>query len=73
MSKVQEFRESDVEQLQFALKEAQEKLFRLRLQSVTERLEAPSEIIKTKRAIARLHTVLREREIAAEKKAGNRK
>ena len=43
--------------------ETQENLFRLRLQSETERLEAPSEIVKAKREIARIKTILREREI----------
>ncbi len=38
-------------------------LFRLRLQSETERLEAPSEIVKAKREIARIMTILRLREI----------
>jgi large subunit ribosomal protein L29 len=42
-------------------------LFRLRLQSETERLEAPSEIIKAKREIARIKTILRLREIEAGK------
>jgi len=42
-------------------------LFRLRLQSETERLEAPSEIIKAKREIARIKTILRLREIERER------
>ncbi|QEH32209.1 50S ribosomal protein L29 [Aquisphaera giovannonii] len=63
MSKPSELREHDDEQLHIALKDVQSNLFRLRLQSETERLEAPSEIIKAKREIARIKTILRQREI----------
>ena len=69
MSKPAELREQTDEQLDLLLKETQQNLFRLRLQSETERLEAPSEIIKAKREIARIKTLLRLREIEAEKKA----
>jgi large subunit ribosomal protein L29 len=63
MSKPAELREQTDEQLELLLSETQRNLFRLRLQSETERLEAPSEIIKAKREIARIKTVLRQREI----------
>ncbi|WP_165228982.1 50S ribosomal protein L29 [Aquisphaera insulae] len=63
MSKPAELREHDDEQLELMLKDVQSNLFRLRLQSETERLEAPSEIIKAKREIARIKTILRLREI----------
>ena len=63
MSKPAELREQSDEQLGLLLKETQQQLFRLRLQSETERLEAPSEIIKAKREIARIKTIQREREI----------
>ena len=63
MSKPSELREQSDEQLGLLLRETQTNLFRLRLQSETERLEAPSEIIKAKREIARIKTVLRLREI----------
>ena len=59
MSKPAELREQNDEQLELLLKETQQNLFRLRLQSETERLEAPSEIIKAKREIARIKTILR--------------
>ena len=67
MSKASELREQTEEQLGLLLKETQTSLFRLRLQSETERLEAPSEIIKAKREIARIKTILRLREIDREK------
>ncbi len=66
MSKPAELREQNTEQLELLLHETQQNLFRLRLQSETERLEAPSEIIKAKREIARIKTILRQREIKAE-------
>jgi large subunit ribosomal protein L29 len=65
MSKPAELREQSDEQLDLLLRETQTNLFRLRLQSETERLEAPSEIIKAKREIARIKTILRLREIEA--------
>lgn len=64
MAKPASLREMDDTQLELTLKETQESLFRLRLQSETERLEAPSEIVKAKREIARIKTILREREIS---------
>ena len=63
MSKPAEIRDQTDEQLELLLKEVQHTLFRLRLQSETERLEAPSEIIKAKREVARIKTILRLREI----------
>jgi large subunit ribosomal protein L29 len=67
MSKPAELRDQTDEQLELQLKDVQNNLFHLRLQSETERLEAPSEIIKAKREIARIKTILRLREIEREK------
>lgn len=67
MSKPAELRQHDDEQLAILLKEQQQGLFRLRLQSETERLEAPSEILKAKREIARIKTIIRERELKRER------
>lgn len=61
MSKASELREQDDEQLELTLQETQTALFRLRLQSETERLDAPSEVLKAKREIARIKTILHER------------
>ena len=69
MTKAAELREQNDEQLDLLLKETQQHLFRLRLQSETERLEAPSEIIKARREIARIKTILRLREIEQERAA----
>jgi len=69
MSKAAELRDQNDEQLDLLLKETQQHLFRLRLQSETERLEAPSEIIKARREVARIKTILRLREIERERSA----
>lgn len=67
MTKPKELREQSSEQLQFALREAQQKLFQLRFQSATEKLDAPSNMRKLRREIARIKTILRQRELAASK------
>ncbi|MDR3635742.1 MAG: 50S ribosomal protein L29 [Isosphaeraceae bacterium] len=69
MTKAAELRDHNDEQLDLLLKETQQHLFRLRLQSETERLEAPSEIIKARREVARIKTILRLREIERERSA----
>ena len=69
MTKPAELREQTDEQLALLLRETQQNLFRLRLQSETERLEAPSEIIKAKREIARIKTILRLRELDRQRSA----
>ena len=65
--KASELREMSDEQLQVTLKETKEHLFRLRIQAQTERLDAPSELRKQHRLIARIMTIQRERERASEK------
>ncbi|MFL5242593.1 MAG: 50S ribosomal protein L29 [Gemmataceae bacterium] len=66
-AKLQEYRGMSQEQLELSLKDLHKNLFHLRFQSATERLETPSEIQKTKREIARVNTILRERALAAER------
>ena len=61
--KVSTLRDLDDSQLELTLEDTKRQLFRLRLQSETERLEAPSEIIKAKRLVARILTLQRERQI----------
>lgn len=56
-------REKDTETLQRQLKDLQRHLFDLRTQSVTEKLEDPTQLRKTRRDIARLKTLLRERDL----------
>ncbi len=59
--KALELREMSDEQLQLTLKEAVENLFRMRIQQQTERLDAPSELRKTRRLVARVKTIQAER------------
>lgn len=61
MTKVSELREMSDEQLALTLKEAKENLFRLRLQAQTEKLDAPSELRKHRRLIARVKTIQNQR------------
>jgi len=63
MTKPAIIRDQSDEQLELMLRDTQQNLFRLRLQSETERLEAPSEIVKAKREVARIKTIMREREL----------
>jgi large subunit ribosomal protein L29 len=63
MTKPRELREMSSEQLTFTLQEGQQELFRLRFQSATERLDAPSNLRRLRREIARIYTILREREL----------
>jgi large subunit ribosomal protein L29 len=63
MSKAAALRDQTDEQLELLLRDTQQNLFRLRLQSETERLEAPSEIVKAKREVARIKTILHLREL----------
>lgn len=61
-------RKRDTESLNKELADLQRHMFDLRAQSVTEKLEDPSQIRKSRRHVARLKTLLRERELAAQKK-----
>ena len=65
--KAAELHEMSDEQLTLTLKETTETLFRLKIKAQPEKLEAPSELKKNRRTAARIHTVLRQREL---KKAG---
>jgi large subunit ribosomal protein L29 len=59
--KAAELREMSDEQLGLTLKETTERLFRLRIQAQTERLDAPSELRRHRRLVARIQTLQRER------------
>lgn len=61
MTKATELREMSDEQIRLVWKDAAESLFRLRIQSQTEKLAAPSEMRKQRKLIARCQTVLGER------------
>lgn len=68
MNKATEFREMSDEQLSLTLKEAADNLFHLRIRAQTERLDAPSELMKHRRSIARIKTIQTERSAKAGKK-----
>ena len=54
MAKAVELRDMSDEQLGLTLKEANENLFRLRIKQQTERLDAPSELRRNRRLVARI-------------------
>src|SRR5437879_2296621 len=62
-----EYRGMSDEHLELTRREVVKNLFHLRFQSATERLETPSEIQKAKRELARIMTIQRERQLAAQK------
>ena len=64
MMKVKEGRELSTEQLNQKLVELKKDLFNLRLQHAINQLENPLKISEVKTDIARVKTVLRERELA---------
>lgn len=59
--KTQELRDQSDEQLDLTLKEVVKNLFHLRFQSATDRIETPSEIVKAKKDVARIKTIMAER------------
>jgi large subunit ribosomal protein L29 len=62
MAKAKELREMSSDQLEFSLRESRENLFKLKFRASTEKLDAPSSLRKARREIARLQTILRERQ-----------
>ena len=61
MAKAVDLRDMSDEQLGLTLKEANENLFRLRIKQQTERLDAPSELRRNRRLVARIKTVQTQR------------
>ena len=61
--KISEIRELSNEEINAKLKESKEELFNLRFQQATGNLEKPSRIRDLRHTVARLKTVLREREL----------
>ena len=62
--KLEELRKLSVEELNGKIKESKEELFNLRFQQATGNLEKPSRIRELRHQVARLKTVLREREMS---------
>ncbi len=63
--KTKELRELSVEQLNEKVLELKKDLFNLRLAHATNQLDNPTKIADVKRDIARIKTVIRERQLAA--------
>ncbi len=65
MSKAADLRDADESELETRLAEAKQELFNLRFQMVTGQQDNSAMLRTTRREIARILTVLREKEIAA--------
>ncbi len=63
--KVREIREHSDDQLQVELDALERQLFDMRTQGATEKIEATSELKKARRDVARIKTVMRQRELEA--------
>jgi large subunit ribosomal protein L29 len=68
-TKLKETRDRGSDELRKEIDEKRRHLFDLRSQAVTEKLEDPSQLKKTRKEIARILTILKEREISDQKKA----
>ena len=60
-----ELREMSSEQLVVELSASQKELFQLRIQSSTEKLDSPSNIRRLRRQIARIKTIVHQRDLMA--------
>jgi large subunit ribosomal protein L29 len=65
MTRAREFRELNDVELEHRLSEAKEELFNLRFQNATGQLDSTSRLADVRKDVARIETLLREREIAA--------
>lgn len=65
MAKIAELRDMSDEQLGLTLKEAVDSLFRLKIKAQTEKLDAPSELRRNRRLVARIKTIQTQRQKAA--------
>jgi large subunit ribosomal protein L29 len=67
-----ELQEKDTPQLRHDLIEQRKHLFTLRSQAVTEKLEDPSQLRKTRKDIARILTLLHQRELEQKSQADSK-
>ncbi len=63
--KAEKLRDMTGEELELKLRDLKEELFNLRFQNATAQLENPLRIRKVRRDIARVKTVMKEKEIRA--------
>ena len=71
-SKTAELRNMDTEELETRLNDTRQELFNLRFQLVTGQLDNSARIGQVRRTVARMETILREREIEAAEAAEER-
>ena len=62
--KIKELRDLTDDDLQQVLDDTSRRLFELRVQAQAERLDAPSELLRSRKLIARIKTVQREKQLA---------
>lgn len=65
--KISEIREKTVDELNKELVSEKEELFNLRFQHAINQLDNPQKIVEVRKNIARIMTVIREKEIQADK------
>jgi large subunit ribosomal protein L29 len=65
--KARELADLDADELAAKLAEAKEELFNLRFQNVTGQLDNPHRLREVRQDLARVHTVMRQRELAEER------
>jgi len=63
--KVEDIRELSVDELHAREKDLDDQLFRLRIQKSMGQLEAPAKVRDVRKDLARIKTILRQRELAA--------
>ena len=61
--KAEQVREMGVDELRVREKELDDQIFRLRIQKSMGQLEAPAKVVTLRRDLARIKTILRERDI----------
>ena len=64
MSKPADIRDMSTDEIRDQITQKQEELFRLRFRGATQQLENPALIKNLRRDVARMRTILREREMA---------
>ena len=64
--KVNEIRDLTTDELESKLSDLKEELFNLRFQKAMNQLDNPMQIVSVKKTIARIKTIVRERELKGE-------
>lgn len=61
--KIQDIRDLSTQELEDKVKDLKEELFNLRFQNATNQLDNPARIVSVKKDIARVKTILKEKEL----------